>query len=157
MPFIHLNLSYIIIKIYDLWIIGLATYNQPSIIISEARKKSHRQMKFSDKTRMREWWSLELKRPQRSATPTPLFYKWINWGLKNLQNASSQMCYFNCTLHPSWREFFEHSFKFNYFWFHCVFIAVWRLSRGAVSGGSSLVVVVRPLIVVAFLLAEHRL
>ena len=79
MPFIHLNLSYIIIKIYDLWIIGLATYNQPSIIISEARKKSHRQMKFSDKTRMREWWSLELKRPQRSATPAPLFYKWINW------------------------------------------------------------------------------
>ena len=79
MPFIHLNLSYIIIKIYDLWIIGLATYNQPSIIISDARKKSHRQMKFSDKTRMREWWSLELKRPQRSATPAPLFYKWINW------------------------------------------------------------------------------
>ena len=36
-------------------------------------------MKFSDKTRMREWWSLELKRPQRSATPAPLFYKWINW------------------------------------------------------------------------------
>jgi hypothetical protein len=32
-------------------------------MISEARKKSNRQMKVSDKARTGEWWNLEVKRP----------------------------------------------------------------------------------------------
>ena len=49
------------------------------------------------------------------------------------------MCYFNCTLHPSWREFLKF-FKFIYLWFRCVFIAVRGLSRVALSEGVQLAV-----------------
>lgn len=47
-------------------------YNQPSIINSEAGKKSHRQMKFSAKTRIRESWNLELKETLEISYSNPL-------------------------------------------------------------------------------------
>ena len=58
------------------------------------------------------------------------------------------------------RPFFKISFKFKkffliYFWLHWAFIAAHRLSLLEVSGGDSLVVVPRLLIVVASFVAEH--